>query len=104
LNLLSNAVKFSKEGQAIYLISADSPTGKTFQVKDNGIGIPTADLPHIFSTFFRASNVTEIQGTGLGLSLVKRYTDLIGGTVKLETEFGKGTSITLDVPNMNVSS
>lgn len=104
LNLLSNAVKFSKEGQAIYLISADSPTGKTFQVKDNGIGIPTADLPHIFSTFFRASNVTEIQGTGLGLSLVKRYTDLIGGTVTLETEYGKGTSVTLDVPNMNVSS
>jgi PAS domain S-box-containing protein len=104
LNLLSNAVKFSKEGQAIYLISADSPTGKTFLVKDNGIGIPTAELPHIFSTFFRASNVTEIQGTGLGLSLVKRYTDLLGGTVKLETEFGKGTSITLDVPNMNVSS
>jgi PAS domain S-box-containing protein len=104
LNLLSNAVKFSKEGQAIYLISADSPTGKTFQVKDTGIGIPTADLPHIFSTFFRASNVTEIQGTGLGLSLVKRYADLIGGTVTLETEYGKGTSVTLDIPNMNVSS
>jgi PAS domain S-box-containing protein len=104
LNLLSNAVKFSKEGQAIYLISADSPLGKTFQVKDNGIGIPTADLPHIFSTFFRASNVTEIQGTGLGLSLVKRYADLIGGTVTLETEYEKGTSVTLDVPNMNVSS
>ena len=67
-------------------------------VKDEGIGIPTDDVEHLFSSFFRGKNVINIQGTGLGLHIVKRYLDLLGGSIQLDSELGKGTIITFTLP------
>jgi signal transduction histidine kinase len=67
-------------------------------VKDQGIGISLEDQEHLFSTFFRGKNAFNIQGTGLGLHIVRRYIELLGGNIKLESEFGKGTKINFMVP------
>jgi len=67
-------------------------------VKDEGIGISDDDQIHLFSSFFRGKNVLNIQGTGLGLHIVKRYMDLLDGEVNLESQLGKGTTITIKIP------
>jgi hypothetical protein len=103
LNLVSNAIKFSPPGSVIELILQDTPTGKSIAVQDHGMGIPPEDLPHLFTNFSRASNVTQIQGTGLGLTLVKRYVELIKGTVNLKSELGKGTLVTVEIPTLTAS-
>ena len=56
-----------------------------------GIGIPESEQTHLFTRFFRASNVENIQGTGLGLTIVQRYLRLLGGEIDFESEFGKGS-------------
>jgi PAS domain S-box-containing protein len=99
INLLSNAAKFSPEDSPIEIIVKSGPDQATLTVKDHGIGISEKDQEHLFSMFYRASNVTNIQGTGLGLYIVKRYVDLIRGTVNLHSRLGKGTSITITFPN-----
>ena len=99
INLVSNAAKFSPEDASI-IISAKGDTEKnTITVTDKGIGISQKDQQHLFTMFYRASNVTNIQGTGLGLHIVKRYLTLINGTVDLQSTLGKGTSISITFPN-----
>ncbi len=99
INLVSNAAKFSPEDVPI-TISAKGDTEKnTITVTDKGIGISQKDQEHLFTMFYRASNVTNIQGTGLGLHIVKRYLTLINGTVDLQSTLGKGTSISITFPN-----
>lgn len=61
------------------------------RVIDEGMGIPEADQKHLFSRFFRATNVTHTQGTGLGLYIVKRYVELMNGEIGFSSEEGKGT-------------
>lgn len=102
LNLLSNAIKFSPIDQVIELTLQDNDGGKMIFVRDQGMGIPAEDQAHLFTNFFRATNATQIQGTGLGLALVKRYADLMGGTVGLQSELGKGTTITLKLPRLDI--
>ena len=65
---------------------------------DQGIGIPKADQAQMFTRFFRASNVKNIHGTGLGLTIVKRYLDLMGGTIDFESEYGKGSTFYFKLP------
>jgi signal transduction histidine kinase len=67
-------------------------------VRDEGIGISKEDQEHLFSSFFRGKNALNIQGTGLGLHIVKRYVDLLGGEVNLKSEIGMGTIITFTIP------
>lgn len=99
INLLSNAVKFSPEGADIWLRAAHLPGGGlTIAVKDQGIGISREDQQHLFSSFFRGGNALNIEGTGLGLHIVKRYVDLLGGDVHLESAIGEGTCITMELP------
>jgi PAS domain S-box-containing protein len=103
-NLISNAAKFSEEDSPI-TISAKSDSEKNMiTVADKGIGISQKDQEHLFTMFYRASNVTNIQGTGLGLHIVKRYLDLINGTVNLQSTLGKGTSITITFPNATINN
>ncbi|HET6769651.1 MAG TPA: PAS domain-containing sensor histidine kinase [Chitinophagaceae bacterium] len=99
INLISNAAKFSEEDTPITISAKSNGEKNEITVRDKGIGISQKDQEHLFTMFYRASNVTNIQGTGLGLHIVKRYLDLINGTVNLQSTLGKGTSITITFPN-----
>jgi PAS domain S-box-containing protein len=98
INLLSNASKFSAEGAGIWLKARHTPESITISVRDEGIGISAEDQQHLFSSFFRGANAVNIEGTGLGLHIVKRYVELVGGSMQLESVLDKGTTITIEVP------
>jgi PAS domain S-box-containing protein len=98
INLISNGVKFSDQNGKIQVNSRVADNVATIEVKDQGIGIPEEDQQHLFSSFFRGRNAQNIQGTGLGLHIVKRYTDLLGGTIQLQSTVDSGTTITLSIP------
>ncbi|AKA34221.1 PAS domain S-box protein [Flagellimonas lutaonensis] len=98
INLLSNAMKYSKENTTITLTIIWEDNTVSVRIKDEGMGIPKAEQEHLFERFFRARNAENIQGTGLGLHIVKQYTELMGGTVSFTSEEGKGTTFTLDFP------
>jgi signal transduction histidine kinase len=97
-NLLNNAIKYSFENGEIDFSTSLKDTKLTITVADHGIGIPESDKPHLFDRFFRARNATNIQGTGLGLNIVKRYIDLLGGTIDFTSEVNKGTTFTVTLP------
>jgi len=98
INLLSNGIKYSKEDQPVRIQTEEQDGAIKIQVKDDGIGIPVADQKNMFTRFFRANNVTNIQGTGLGLTIVKRYLDLMNGKIWFESEEGKGTTFFVEIP------
>lgn len=100
INLLTNASKFSGENTIIEINCRIDEGLARLSVTDHGIGISAEDQQHLFSSFFRAANVTNIQGSGLGLHIVKRYVDLLKGTVHLQSEIGKGTIITISIPSL----
>ncbi len=91
-NLLSNAIKFSAEGSLIEVTANITNTAIVLTVKDNGIGISREDQEHLFERFFRGTNVTNIQGTGLGLHIVGKYIEILDGEIEFESELEKGTS------------
>ncbi len=95
LNLLSNASKYSGEGKPILFRTFVTPEKIQLVVEDKGIGIPEGDQSHLFTPFFRAGNVSDIQGTGLGLNIVKRYVDIMGGTLDFKSKVGEGTIFTI---------
>ncbi len=97
-NLVSNASKYSDEGKHIYLQATQQEQQIVFSVRDEGIGIPESEFKHMFERFFRASNAINIQGTGLGLNIVKRYVDLLSGTILFESDYGKGSTFTVIIP------
>jgi PAS domain S-box-containing protein len=99
INLLSNAIKFSEEGVSILLQAESLPGGGVaISVCDKGIGISTEDQQHLFGSFFRGANALNIEGTGLGLHIVRRYLDLLRGKIKLESTLGEGTRVTIELP------
>ncbi len=98
INLLSNGIKYSPEGKNVELHTQYSRGKISIQVKDYGIGIPQEDQKLMFTRFFRAHNVTNIQGTGLGLTIVKRYLDLMGGEIWFESQEGVGTTFFVEIP------
>jgi PAS domain S-box-containing protein len=91
-NLISNASKYSEPQKSILLSCSGNQKTTTFSVQDEGIGIPKEDHKHLFDGFFRASNAGNVQGTGLGLNIVKRYTDLLNGNISFSSELGKGST------------
>jgi PAS domain S-box-containing protein len=100
INLLSNAIKFSNEGKNIYITINNLQTSMTVEVKDEGIGIAKEDMQHMFSTFYRGRNAVNIQGTGLGLHIVRRYVNLLRGDIHLESELNEGTKINIAIPKL----
>jgi signal transduction histidine kinase len=76
----------------------------TVAVRDYGMGIPAADQPHLFTRFYRAHNATNIQGTGLGLTIVRRYVDLLHGNIAFRSEEGQGTDFTVTLPTVLADS
>lgn len=112
LNLLSNAVKFTPEGGRIdiYMFQEDSPRGEEYvrthiRVVDTGIGMSPEFQKKIFETFTREENeqVSHITGTGLGMAITKSIVDLMGGSIELHSEQGKGSDfhIILDLKKVN---
>ncbi|MDH6097482.1 ATP-binding protein [Anabaenopsis sp. FSS-46] len=103
-NLLENAIKYSPKNSMIDLIMTYQEKYIFFQVKDQGIGIPTRDKERLFEAFYRGSNIGNIHGNGLGLSIIKTLVDLHGGQVNLESEVDKGTTITVMLPLVKEAS
>ena len=100
LNLLSNGIKFSGEGKVISLETYQEQHQLKIIIKDQGIGIPEEDQQHLFTTFFRAANASNIQGTGLGLTIIKRYVNLLHGEISLQSVLEEGTTITVKLPSL----
>lgn len=98
INLLSNAIKFSPGSDKVYLNVFEENDSVVFQIKDDGIGIPSVDLERVFEAFSRGTNVTTISGTGLGLSIVKKATELLGGHVSVTSKVGYGTTFSVTIP------
>lgn len=99
-NLINNAAKYSGRGSVITVSAHNGDGNVGISVADKGIGIPKADLKHIFEPFFRSKNVVDAQihGNGLGLSLVQEIAEAHGGAVVVESEEGKGSEFTLTIP------
>jgi len=98
-NLVENAIKYTPKGDVIVDISGDEDHVK-ISVQDSGIGIAREDIPHLFQKFYRIDNsaTREIGGTGLGLYLCRRLTEIMGGRIWLESELGKGSTFYLEIP------
>jgi PAS domain S-box-containing protein len=103
VNLLSNAIKFSPEKSVIQIESKIDQEQTFLKITDQGIGIPKADQVHLFERFFRATNVTNIQGTGLGLHIVGRYVDILNGSIQYNSELENGSSFIIQYPNKAIS-
>lgn len=96
LNLLSNAIKYSEQDISVSTLVSDGIM--TLTVTDKGIGIPEHGQEKLFRQFFRATNVNNIQGTGLGLYIVKRYLDLVGGSIDFSSKENEGTTFVVHFP------
>ena len=97
-NLVSNAIKFSAEGKNILVSSAKQKSALQISVKDEGIGIPENDQQHMFERFFRGQNASYIQGTGLGLNIVSKYTEVMNGKIDFKSKENSGTTFTITFP------
>jgi signal transduction histidine kinase len=100
VNLLSNAIKYSKEGCSITFELFQHNNNSGFAIHDNGIGIPQEELPFIFERFYRAdkSRNRTTGGSGIGLTIVKSIIQAHGGSITAESEFGKGSTLTVSLP------
>lgn len=98
INLVSNAIKFSSENKNILINTILEFNQFSISVTDNGIGIPNEEKNKLFNRFFRAKNALNIQGTGLGLNIVSKYIEALGGTISFESELEKGTTFFITIP------
>nr|WP_246003658.1 ATP-binding protein [Nocardioides aurantiacus] len=100
LNLLTNAVKFTPDGGVIDVFLHDDSELRQIVVRDSGLGIPLVEQAHLFTRFFRSTTATEnaIQGTGLGLTIVKGIVTLHGGQIEMSSEPKVGTTVTVTLP------
>ncbi|MEM1358237.1 MAG: ATP-binding protein, partial [Bacteroidota bacterium] len=95
VNLLSNAAKYSGEGNPV-TVATGLKDGRCFiSIIDRGIGIPEEDQKHLFDRFFRATNVENVKGTGLGLNIVKHYVELMEAELTFKSQLGEGSTFTV---------
>ena len=99
-NLVDNAIKYGKEGGRITVSGKIEPSGCTLEVKDDGPGIPSEDIPRIFERFYRVDKgrSRELGGTGLGLSIAKHIVESHEGTLRVESHLGVGTQFVIRIP------
>ncbi|MEM6360482.1 MAG: PAS domain-containing sensor histidine kinase [Bacteroidota bacterium] len=96
INLISNGIKYSEKD--VDMILTYQQNVLKIEVKDYGMGIPEQEKKHMFERFFRAKNAVNIQGTGLGLNIVKKYVEILEGTIDFESTLNKGTTFTVCFP------
>ena len=103
INLLSNAIKFTSQGTVrlrlgVQTIDERGRTRFCFDIEDSGVGMPQHDLGRIFEPFEQASNLAPQKGTGLGLTITRRFVELMGGTLRAESEPGRGSRFVVELP------
>jgi len=102
-NLLSNAVKYTPAGKLVQIALSQNAQQTTLTVQDEGVGIPAEEQARLFTPFFRASNVGDTPGNGLGLSIVKQAVELHGGSISLDSTPGEGTTFRVTLPHIPAS-
>jgi signal transduction histidine kinase len=100
-HLVSNAVKFSPLGSRIEVLVRSGTAYTMIRVRDFGVGIPAADVPHLFEGFYKGSNAAETPGAGLGLTIVKQSVDLHRGRIKVRSVIGRGTTVAMLLPGQS---
>lgn len=98
INLISNGLKYSGEHGRVEACASIIDDQLKLVISDNGMGIPKNELQNLFTRFFRASNAQEIKGTGLGLHIVSRHVEMLGGKISCYSEEGKGTEFSIFLP------
>jgi len=98
LNLVSNAIKYSSTGKEILISVREGFNKMSVAIKDQGIGVPLEDQVHLFERFYRATNAANIQGTGLGLNIVKHYVELLHGTIQFKSKYEVGSTFYIEFP------
>jgi PAS domain S-box-containing protein len=98
MNLLSNAIKFSPKEKEVQLLVELKNDRLTIRVTDQGIGIPEDEKSQIFKRFFRGQNVSNIDGTGLGLNIVKKYVRLLKGSIEFTSQVHRGSTFVVVIP------
>lgn len=98
-NIVHNAIKYSPEHTTIDIKIVQNEENTVFKIKDNGIGIPEIEQKNIFNRYFRAENVLNIQGTGIGLNIVKSHLENLGGSIEFKSEEHHGSVFTITLPN-----
>lgn len=101
--LIDNSIKFNKDNEPIVINAEKKPEGVLIKVQDNGIGIPSESLPHVFNRFYRVdeSRTKTTGGSGLGLSIAKQIVESHEGSISIESKLGEGTSVNVFVPFIN---
>jgi two-component system phosphate regulon sensor histidine kinase PhoR len=99
-NLVDNAIKYNRIGGSVTVSISEEGTYGVMRVADTGIGIPKDDVERVFERFYRVdkSRSKKVEGTGLGLAIVKHIVEFHGGSVLLDSEVNKGTTITVKLP------
>jgi len=103
-NLLNNAVKFTKPGDTVEVRAFEDGSSVVVEVADTGPGIPEDELPHIWQELYRGKGARGIQGSGLGLALVRAIIERHGGQVGVRSRIGRGTVVTIRLPLGNVTT
>ena len=103
-DLIDNAAKYSAKDSLITLVLNPHKHGIAIDVKDEGIGIPESDLPHIFNRFYRGKNSSERSGTGLGLSVVALMISAMGGQIHVQSKEGEGSCFSIILPKLTSST
>lgn len=98
MNLLTNAAKYSPEDSTVRVTAKAENGVATISVQDEGVGIPAGEQSQIFERFYRGSQRSGGRGTGVGLAVVCRYVELLGGSVSVESELGRGSTFQLTLP------
>ena len=98
LNLIDNAVKYSAKGSTIQITGESAPGSICVRIRDEGIGIPEDKQAHIFERFYQCDESHQEKGHGLGLSIVKRILELLGGQIACQSQLGKGTEMVVALP------
>lgn len=101
-NIVDNAIKYSNEGTVTVRLTGDQSVIQ-IQVQDSGVGIPAEDIPHLFQKFYRVDNSSTrtVGGTGLGLYICRKITELYNGRIWVESEYGKGSTFFINLPRLN---